>query len=243
MAARQQSVSVDPERWYRDEYGEPPTYSGLLNELAKTPLERQHLLRPYFEPTPEDLEEGRKQPTPAHRAIATLMSQGFIRVVITTNFDRLLETALVDRGVVATVLSSEDDVEGALPLVHLKHCVFKVHGDYMDPTTLNAPDELESYPGAYDEFLGRIFSEFGLLVSGWSADWDVALRRALSRAPSRRFTTYWSTRSEVSDEAQKLITQRQAQLVQVTDADSLFQRLEERVTAIEAFSRPHPTDH
>jgi NAD-dependent SIR2 family protein deacetylase len=42
----------------------------------------------------EDRQEGRKTPTAAHRAIAALVRSGYIRVLITTNFDRLLEESL-----------------------------------------------------------------------------------------------------------------------------------------------------
>ena len=60
--------------------------------------ERQQLLRAYFEPNDQEREEGEKEPTAAHRAIAALAAQGFIKVIITTNFDRLVETALREEG-------------------------------------------------------------------------------------------------------------------------------------------------
>ena len=41
----------------------------------------------------------KKTPTPAHRAIASLVKAGYIRVIVTTNFDRLVEQALTDAGV------------------------------------------------------------------------------------------------------------------------------------------------
>ena len=42
-----------------------------------------------------------------------------------------------------------------------------------------------------DGLLDRVFDEFGLVVCGWSGDWDIALRRAMERCASRRFSTYW----------------------------------------------------
>src|SRR4051812_6830979 len=41
----------DPIAWYRERYGEEPEYSKLLDELAKSPAERNLLLRNYFEPS------------------------------------------------------------------------------------------------------------------------------------------------------------------------------------------------
>ena len=118
-----------------------------------TQAERQQLLRAYWEPNEQEREDGEKQPTAAHRAIAVLAAQGFIKVIITTNFDRLMETALTDAGVVPTILSSPDQVQGALPLIHTQCCVFKVHGDYLDTRIRNTPAELDQYPLEFDQLL------------------------------------------------------------------------------------------
>ena len=230
----------DLEHWYREKFEKEASYSDLLNELAKTQTERQQLLRAYFEPSDQEREEGEKEPTAAHRAIAELAVQGFIKVIITTNFDRLVETALTDAGVVPTVLSSPDHVKGALPLVHTQCCVFKVHGDYLDTRISNTPAELDQYPPEFDQLLDRIFDEFGLIVCGWSADWDGALRSALLRAKSRRFTTYWAVRGEPSDKAQQLIHHRGAQVISIEGADDFFQTVQQQVESIEEFSKPHP---
>ena len=112
------SPDPDLELWYREKYGKAPDYSDILGQLAKRPAERQQLLRPYFEPNDQERDEGLKQPTAAHRAIANLVKQGFVRVIITTNFDRLMESALEEVGVVPTVLSTPDQVKGAPPLIH-----------------------------------------------------------------------------------------------------------------------------
>ena len=229
----------DPARWYREQFGKEADYSELLDGLAETQTERQQLLRPYFEPTEQD-EEGIKQPTVAHRAIAALAAQGFIKVIITTNFDQLMETALREERVPPTILSAPDDIEGALPLIHTRCCVFKVHGDYLDTRIRNTQTELDQYPPAFDRLLDRIFDEFGLIVCGWSAEWDGALRSALTRAPSRRFTTYWATRGKPGDRAQRLIEQRGARVIHIEDANTFFQTVQQHVESIEEFSQPHP---
>ena len=230
----------DPERWYLEKFDKEASYSYLLNELARAQAERQQLLRSYFEPSDEERKEGVKAPTAAHRAIAGLAEKGFIKVIITTNFDQLLETALRDEGVVPTILSSLDQVQGALPLIHTQCCVFKVNGDYHDTRIKNTQAELDEYPKEFNELLDRIFDEFGLIVCGWSAEWDGALRSALSRAPSRRFTTYWALRGESEDKAQRLIDLRGAQVIKIEDADAFFGEIHQNVTSIEEYSGTHP---
>ena len=219
---------------------EEPDYSDLLDALAKTPAERQQLLRAYLEPSEVERADGLKAPTAAHKAIASLAAKGYIRIIITTNFDRLMETALADVGVVPTVLSSPDQVHGAMPLIHTRCCVFKVHGDYLDTRIRNTPAELENYPKEFDDLLDRILDEFGLIVCGWSAEWDTALRATVERSVSRRFSHFWAVRGEPGNAAKRLIEHRQGQKLPIADADSFFSELGRLVEALEQFSRPHP---
>ena len=202
-----EDVDPNPEEWFRNRFHKEPDYSELLDGLAKTPAERQQLLKGYFEPTDADLEQGHKEPTKAHHAIAALAERGFIKAIVTTNFDRLMERALSAVGVEPTVLSTPDQIQGALPLVHTSCCVLKVNGDYLDSRIKNTATELAVYPEEIDQLLDRIFDEFGLIVCGWSGDWDEALRRALERSSSHRFTTYWATRRKPSETAERLIGQ------------------------------------
>lgn len=230
----------DPATWFQTTRGKSPDYSELLNALAKTASERQQLLRSYWEPTEQEREEGAKLPTKAHRAIADLVKLGYIKVILTTNFDRLLETALHDVGIQPAVLSTADHIEGALPLIHTSCTIVKIHGDYLDTRILNTTDELAAYPEPFNKLLDRIFDEFGLIVAGWSADWDEALRSAMTRAPYRRFSTYWATRGDPSEKAASLIGRKGATVVKIADADSFFVSVSERVKALEEFSLPHP---
>lgn len=235
-----EACTPSPEAWYANKYGKAPDYSDLLDALAQTPSERQQLLRAYLEPSEAEREDGVKAPTPAHRAIADLAAKGYIRVVITTNFDRLMEMALADAGVVPTVISSTDHINGALPLIHTRCCVIKVHGDYLDTRILNTPAELAAYPQELNALLDRVFDEFGLVVCGWSADWDFALRSAIVRSTSRRFSQYWAARGEPSTAAADLVSHRQAQVIRIADSDSFFGEITRLVMALEQFSRPHP---
>lgn len=231
---------ADLETWYTEKLGEVPDYSKILEMLAPTQSERQALLRDYFEPSNEEREQGLKQPQKAHRAIARLVREGYIRVIITTNFDRLIESALRDEGVETSVLSTTDAITGAIPLAHSPCTVIKLHGDYLDTRLKNTPNELESYDLETDELLDRILDEYGLIVCGWSAEWDAALRSAFERAKARRYTTYWCVHRQPSESAQRLIKLRQAQTIYPENADQFFDSLLEQVLALKELSSPHP---
>lgn len=230
----------NPVEWYQDTYEEEPEYTNLVEKLANTPTERRNLLKEYIEPDEDDLEEGVKTPTPAHKAIAKLVAEDFIQVIITTNFDRLLEQSLATEGVNPTIISTPDAVEGALPLQHTECMIVKVNGDYLDTRIKNTETELEEYDDRIDHLLDQVFDEYGLIVCGWSAKWDTALRRALERCPNHRFTTYWTHRSTPEDTAQQLIHQRRAKTIQIQDADTFFQELADGVLALQDSHTQHP---
>jgi SIR2-like domain len=125
--------------WFRTKYGKQPNYSEILDALAATPSERRAILHTYIEPQEGD--EGRR-PTRAHHAIAGLVRDGNVRVILTTNFDRLIENALREAGIEPTVIASEDALAGATPLIHARCTVVKLHGDYLDTRIKNTDAEL-----------------------------------------------------------------------------------------------------
>lgn len=227
----QQRCKANPEAWYDKEFGGSLDYSKLLEDLASTQSERQNLIRGYFEPTDEERREGKKVPTKAHHAISKLVAGGFVRLIITTNFDRLLEDALKESH--PHVISRPEGLHGAVPLVHSKKCtIVKIHGDYADTRIRNTNDELADYEPEVEKFLDRVFDEFGLLVCGWSATWDLALRTRLLNCQNHRYATYWAHRGTLDGSASQLVEQRRAKTIQISSADDFFMDLAERVTSI-----------
>ncbi len=235
---------VDPgedlERWYLERFGEAPTYSSLLNLVAKTPAERQALVRSYIEPDEEQRRSDLRVPTNAHRSIARLVLGGYIQVILTTNFDRLLEQAIEEAGVPVDVIDCVDALAGARPLGQSRCVLIKLHGDYRDARIRNTPAELASYEPEIDRLLDRILDEHGLIVCSWSANWDEALRNAITRQPNRRYTTYWAARGEPSEGGAALIARRGADVIRDADAEQLFTQLERKVLALAELDRPHP---
>ncbi|MBW8465237.1 SIR2 family protein [Acidovorax sp.] len=227
-------------KWYREKTGQEPNYSALLEEIASSPDERRAILHRYIEPDTQDREEGRKIPTKAHHAIAQLVRSGHVRVIVTTNFDRLMENALREQGVEPTVVSSADVLAGAEPLTHSRCYLLKLHGDYKDARILNTDQELSAYPESYNKLLDRIFDEHGLIICGWSGEWDHALRAAFLRAPNRRYPVYWAARGALGSGASELATHRSAKTIPIAGADEFFQTLQQRVETLEQSQRQNP---
>lgn len=230
----------DPAGWFRDRYGSEPQYEVLLEALASTPIERQRLLREFFEPPATNPDDPRRvEPSLAHRALARLVANGSVRVILTLNFDRLTESALREVGVEPTVVVAPVDLEGLAPLHTLQALVVHLHGDYLSASTmLNTRTELESYPEPVNDFLDRVLSSYGLLTVGWSAVYDPPLRAAVSRQTARLFTPYWVEPGELRLQAEDLRVARGAVKITAT-ADEALGRLADAVTALDSRAARH----
>ncbi|WP_458115668.1 SIR2 family protein [Arthrobacter sp. D2-10] len=226
--------------WYEQQFGEYPTYEGVLERVAPTQIERQRLLRNYFEQRPEDMETGRKAPTAAHRSIARLVRSEAVKVIVTLNFDHLIERALLDEGISPTVVASPSEVEGMAPLHTLNCCIIHLHGDYLNPTSmLNTVTELAAYHPSTSKLLQMILENYGLILAGWSSKYDPALRDAIAAHYPNRFTLTWFEPGPVSDEAANLRTLKKGVLV-AEDADTGFGRIADGVEALASRRARHP---
>jgi hypothetical protein len=232
-----QPVPKEPAAWYEQRTGRAPTYTEIIQELAPRPAERLGLLTDFFEPNQNERERGLKRPTKAHRAIAELVQRGVVRVIVTTNFDRLMEEALAEVGIAATVVSSDDDVAGVPPLTQIGCLIIKAHGDYRDLRIRNTPDEVRTLDPEIAAQLGRMFGEYGVLVAGWSADYDEGLRGVIRAAAPLRYGATWIARGDLSVEAQRLVEALGAKVLRVIDADSFFPELLEAVKSIQSLIR------
>ena len=235
------TIETDPADWYQSIFGKPVGFSDLLAALAPSRSDRRAILSEFIDPSPARPDE--RRPTAAHRALARLACTGRVRVFLTTNFDRLLEQALSEEGVNPLVVANAAQAAGAPPFQHVDAVVVKLHGDYLDPDSmLVTEDELVAYDPAVAGRLSRVVEDHGLVVCGWSGDWDPALRDALVSATARRYPLYFATVGALSTAAAAVITARSGIEVPIADADAFFTELEHRVTAIERLGEPHPLD-
>lgn len=164
-------------------------------------------------------------------------------MIITTNFDRLLEQALSEVGITPTVIASEHDLSAQKPLDHANCYILKVHGDYKDGYIKNTNEELSKYSLEYQTLLKLIFNDYGLIVCGWSAEWDTALKDAIRSATVRRYTLYWASYNEPGDEAHQLIHERNGEVIPIkklNGADGFFTVLADKVEQIEKLSSRRP---
>lgn len=235
-AGDEPGANFNAEEWWATNGDGDLGYSAILSALGLTRGARRGLLAEFFEPTDEEREDGLKVPGAAHKAIAALVRKGVIRVIVTTNFDRLMESALEAEGISPQVIDSEPKAAGMEPMQHMKCTIIKLHGDYASLDQRNTVDELAAYPPQMRKLLKRVLDEYGLIVSGWSGDWDTALVAAIEATANRRYTLYWVARSTPGDVARRLTARSGAQLIEGQTADEFFPDLLSRVEALETMS-------
>jgi hypothetical protein len=136
-------------------------------------------------------------PNQCHDALATLAAEGKLAAIVTTNFDSLIERAFGDLGVALEVKAAG----GAWPIPDLSPdsaCqLVKVHGSALQADSLVdlANQKTQGLPPMLRAWLSRLFSEYPLLVAGFSgADLEfgpdyLGLEEAAALTPSPRWTT------------------------------------------------------
>jgi SIR2-like domain len=230
----------DPITWFKNKYNEDPDYSNILSKLVATPSERINLLKPYIEPTQEDQEQGLKLPTIAHTSIANLVKKGYIKLIITTNFDRLLEHALQSMGIEPIVIRHAEDIDGTMPLEHSPFTLIKINGDYLDNRFLNTKKELARYDQKMHDYLLQVINNYGIIECGWSAKWDYGLMNIIKQSQNFRFSSYWTYKDTCEPELKEIANRRKGEIIEIRDADSFFSEISEKVDALESFNDRNP---
>lgn len=221
LAARRGAQAIgSPVSWYVATFDQWPSYEALLYEVHDVAWDCNPGI--FFAPTADDVKAGRRIPQPAHRALAGLVLAGHFRLILTTNFDRLIETALTEAGMAVTVAGHPCDMareRNAGPHV------LKLHGDYADLVPKVLGRRQRHYAAAQiGAVLAEAFATHHVLVCGWSASWDTALAEALT-AGSQELSVYWLTTGELSAAASAIVQRRAATVLTIEGADAFFVEL------------------
>jgi len=198
-------------------------YSGVLEEIAPDPATRRDYLAKHFEGV---------EPGDPHERLADLASRGLVKVLVTTNFDRLLERALQVRGVEPVVVTSDADLGVAPRREHASCYVLKPHGDYLQQTIRNTAAELTSLDPRMDGELREVFDRYGLVVLGYSGA-DEAIAEAM-RARRSRYGLYWVTRGALAEPVRSLIEAADGRVIVREGAAEFLADLEGRLAVFEA---------
>jgi len=232
IAGKQIKRGQKPQDWYKDRHkGKEPTFASLFEEIAPSEKDRAGILNQFFEP------DKKIEPTEAHLCIARLVKDGIINVIITTNFDPLLEKAITEvtkkKPVVITHNSDEQFME-----VGGDHCrIVMVNGNYKETDLKLTPEDLKNYDDKLARYLNRIFEEFGLVICGWSGTHDTALVNILTANRIRRFAIFWCSRDSPEKIPIEIKSNLHLSTVGIRSANDFFSDLKSKIDLLQRYER------
>jgi len=243
-AASKEQLDGDPLGWYRERYGKEPTFAGLFGRLKAHAGDKEAILREYFTIKDGEGEWVAPEPSPAHREIATMVREGLISLIITTNFDNLMEQALQNEGIQPAVITelSEPEMMSVIP----DRCrIIKVNGDYPSTDLKMTPEDLKDYSPELKDYLDRIFSEYGLIICGWSAQDDTGLVRILTgegqdKERVRRYSTIWCRRKDSRAIPGEVTEALHPSEIEIASADEFFRELYSRIEVLRRYEHKEP---
>lgn len=208
--------------WLEDTGRAALNYSELLELLAPDAATRREYLASFF--------EGRA-PGPTHRALADLAAAGFVKVFVTTNFDRLLEQALRERGIEPVVIASDADLQQQVPREHADCTIVKAHGDYLQQTIRNTSLDLAELDPAMTRELGEVFDRYGLAVIGYSGA-DPAIAEIMGKRSSR-YGVWWVARGELEEHLEARVRRLAGRVIRRDGAAAFLTDLRMRLRVFE----------
>jgi tetratricopeptide (TPR) repeat protein len=227
-------AECNPESWVRSQpyFDANEPYASVLD--AALPSQRERVA--YF----ERLIAGRV-PTRGHRAIASLVNAGVCRGIVTTNFDRLAEYAVLSEchhapRVVATDSRTE-------PRSTRRAQIFKLHGDYLYQNIRNLGHELWMMRQSTRRKLAYVAGSGPLVVAGYSGSDDSvmdAMEAAVDGNDAFVGGIFWLMLHGVplNSRAEAVVAASGGAIIEIESTDAFFVDLQSRVSGRDSPSFP-----
>lgn len=213
----------DVDIWFEKSEYKDFTYSKILEELCPKPEERRQFLEEHFLG---------KKPTDSHYLIADLVSKDMVKVIVTTNFDRLMETALDSRNIAYTIISSEEELKTSHPREHSNCWILKLHGDYKRLNIKNTNKELEKLEDNIEKEFQEILDRFGIVMVGYSGS-DRGVMTCFKKRDSK-YTLYWLARDKINDDAKEMVNSQDGRIIKRESSDKFFEELKNKIDLFQA---------
>jgi NAD-dependent SIR2 family protein deacetylase len=184
-------------------------YTTILEALYSDASARRNYLDQFFRA---------KEPSAAHRSIAALCRAGLVRVIVTTNFDQLMEQALRDEGLAPDVVSSPNDLQ-LVRRREISPCwLLKLHGDIAKLDIRNTPEELEALPDDFRAELMTIVQTYSLLIIGYAA-WEAPIVEILDKRTHKQSLFWMDITSEPNANQEKTLKATDGHWIRSESAD------------------------
>ncbi len=147
--------------WKEFEYSvvQDSQYGFWMDEYSEDPLERQKLIEKLIDD---------KQPNGAYILLAYLIEQSVFTNLLTTNFDDLINEALIYYTEKRCRFYADDEISQYISIHSKKPNIIKVHGDYRYANIRNTNDETDKLSENIGIKLKELLSQLGLIVVGYN---------------------------------------------------------------------------
>jgi hypothetical protein len=225
-------------QWFTDEFEKPPTFDTLMARLRIGKENRREALQPFILPTDKMNNPLPVKPTQAHRMIAELVENKIVSLIITTNFDHLLEKAIEDVTGTRPVVIRSDSNQNLMSIFPDTCRIVKVNGDFGNLELKITPEDLESYDAKVVDYIQRICAEYGLIICGWSGEYDWGLRQILASANIRRYPVFWCLRPDAKIPDDSVLVKNLKPIpVEIESADQFFTSAHTVVSRLQSIER------
>jgi len=232
---KENNSDFDLKKWFIESKYAQMEYSELMELLYSKNPDQQDFLKKNLDN--KDIGE-------SHKGIAELARRGIIRAIISTNFDHYIEKALEERGLEVQVISTDDDLKNAEPLIQCKSVrIYKPHGNLGCGKLKNTPKDLESLSQLMEKELIRVVSEHGVIVLGYSGR-DKGIQRVFERRNYNYYPLFWVDPEIPEKTMGKILKKNDYTYIQCTGAGKFineFIKLSEKIKDIAPLIGAGPT--
>jgi hypothetical protein len=171
------------QKLFETEYGKPVNFENVLESIGTSSIHRREIIREFFK---------EMTPSEGYRYLAMLLKAGyFYPIVLTTNFDHMLEDSLKKEGVAVKVLTAEELTSPPSKPSEGEIVIVKLHGDISKPDSLKFTAlETMQLPEATEKLIIQICEQQGIIVVGYRAQ-DIDVRNALQKAKPSAKGLFW----------------------------------------------------
>jgi len=161
-------------------------YSFWLDSYSNSPKERQRFIEAIVD---------NKNPGGAYIILALLIEMGYFSNILTTNFDDLINDALLYYTSTRPRFYADDELSQYISVYSGKPNIIKLHGDYRYANIRNTADETLRLSNKMEEKLKELLQNFDLIVIGYNGA-DYSIMNVLQQAKSPNCELLWCDMNE-----------------------------------------------
>ncbi|MFW5895571.1 MAG: tetratricopeptide repeat protein [archaeon] len=168
-----------------------------------------------------------KEPTFGIIALAAIMSEGYVPVTLTPNFDDLLYDSFYLFLEEKPFLINHNALALQFKITEDRPTIVKLHGDYLFDNIKNIKGDRKYLKENMKNVLKKCLTEYGLVVVGYGGNDESIINpicEKIEEPASCIHGLWWCKykRSELSENAKEILQKRNAFLVEIDSSEELF---------------------